>query len=371
MAAGDFTKFLYPDIKARLEGAFPTRVIEGNSIDQASFNTAQAVIANQGARPQGIFVNGVCTSWKIQWLKDCTLPTVSAGVQPDCDVEGGLESDSDEKTYDINEAFRASATVKDQDCTTDLATVELMAMAIQKIVKALDKETATKVTAHVLANAQSNLYTGTYGNITVPTRTEFTAADFAAENGEKILSEIRLTAAKNYIDRYIIVDDTNFFHRLDASRFANCCSKADFNANITDQLFIQDWELNAQTTHNSTFLIDPEHIAFMGYNNYSETTPTLEGDRPYTDGLAGSVAQIWRWNVPSGKLTWRQFSEGGGSASQVPLRYDFEMKKVCTGRDARNRPLYDYAITGVAQFLLDQSPMNCDSRTGILHFAQV
>ena len=289
MAAGDFTKFLYPDIKERLESTFPRRVVEGNSIEAAPYAMAGAIMENQGARPQGIWSAGQCSGWTIQWLKDCTLPVVSAGLQPDCDVEGGTESDSDEKVYDINEAFRASKTVKDQDCTTDLATVELMAQAISQIVKALDKETATKVTAHVITNAQSNGYADTYGDLTVPTRTEFTDAQFDAENGEKILAELRLTAAKNYIDRFIMVDDTNFFHKIDASRFANCCSKQDFNANISDQLFIQDFSLNAQTTHKSSFLVDPEMIAFMGYNNYTNTTPSVDPERPFGDGAtAGS-----------------------------------------------------------------------------------
>lgn len=331
---------------------------------ETSMALAKCILEGQGMSFLSEQQNGHCVPTKVWWNSTCTLPPVTKTTVADtsigCNIPDGPEDEAFCETFEPNCFMHTSAKFRDQECSSELYMVNRSAEKIRDIVTALEEAILADLTTFLTANAQVNQAqpNETYGTI-VGSMTQFTSAEFTTD----LIGHLVKTARLNHIMDYKIVNGWNFWEQHFNARLGSCCSDAgDFRKANVHGLVWDDWQ-DRNLGRNSTFLFDPSRIGFANLPRFMSSTPTK-----MHIGVNGE--EYWGWSIQSPNLSYRQVSPNG-SSRLVPLRFDIEYKKVCSGRGKRNELLYDHTFAAFFNGGKYLSPVSCNNDTGILEFVNI
>jgi hypothetical protein len=359
MAAGDFSAAAsYANIIAALSSMWDSSVI--NEDDEAPLVTAQNILPYQSARLREEYnAMGKCIDRKIWWVNYCDYDADYSGTSFDdtltCDVPEGTEGEAFSKTYGPNLFIHKTIRVADQDCDNETFGVNLSANAINAGIRAVRKQLCTSLATFLQSNAQANGWSGTPGTV-AGTITQFTSAEFNAN----LIHTLRLIAMKNQVSNYRMINGTNFWEIAQQAQFGQCCENTG-DRNLFAN-FPMNWDiwLDDVLSGNYTFVFDPSRIGFTNVTKFDSMVPVQIHN--YTSG-----EQIYSWRVEDPILQWRSIS-AEGVESLVPVAYDVEYKRTCTGRGTRGQFQYAHDFSVQFEGMIDTAPASCNGGTKILQF---
>lgn len=355
MAAGDFTASAMASIIVKQEAIFA----DPRSNRELSFplESAKALLENQLVRFGAVteMMGRKCPTVKATFLKACRDNTLdltdSENDITDCDF-AGTEIESDNIDLAANAAWKESFAVWDNECT-DIYTVEdKLAYGLAVSTLNVEKRINTAVAAFLHAQAQANLYTGTYGTI-VGDVTNFPATEWTPD----LLAEFDITAEFNEIRNPILLTGTNFKNAIYNAQynFANLDQKDQKLKFDAWRWYFDPRTIDSTVGAKATFLFDAGAMAFWPKNEFANLAPMqVDGD-------------TFVFAMPSRNL---QYRDGN---MMKPVMFDIYMKRVCDVATVGPRVVRRWGtiVEVHVAYGLQLGPEDCNNGSGILEFVNV
>lgn len=347
MAAGDFTLSEMPDVLIKIDELFADP--RNKRELEHPLESAKSVLENQMVSFLPVMVGNKCVGIKAAWLKSCneTVDTCANTALADCDI-GGVQIESDQKDFTVNNCLRNSFAVYDDQCKDKFDVAEKMAYAFAVKTLEIEKMLNNTIISYLSAQATANLYTGTYGSI-VATQTGFDADQYVPD----LLAEMDITADFNDIRNPILLSGTLLKNAVYNAGFNN------LNDDQKDQIAkFNAWNLyfdprNIDTTQGepTMFMFDAGSLAFFSKNEFDNLAPMNMMD--------GSNTHVFR--MPSRRLQYRD-----GNAMK-PVTFDVYTQKKCTVTASGVRR-WGTHVEIILNFGLHVGPLDCNDGSGILEF---
>lgn len=298
MARGDFTATDLGRISARLNTLFNGE--RYNAQLNQPYDAVKAQLERQTASFGTIEVNGVCRGVKATFLKDCEdtmIDCINAPIS-ECKVVG-KRVESVSVNYDINDCLSDGIEVYDDECDNNsVKAAEKVAFGIAKFFGKLRFNLEQKYIAFLDANPKDwNGLTLDYGTAgTDTTHLEFAAADWTAD----IVGKLQWMADQYNVFTPFMIDSGNLWLEDWMNKFKTngCCTIDSLGSNGPIDLVYATRTASQTTGHASTFLVDPDAVAFWTRNYYQSTTPV-----PMQDEYN---SYVWKMPVPG-----LQYADGG------------------------------------------------------------
>lgn len=360
MAAGEFIKSFLPDVLVARD-----RVFTGDRHKQGiikDVSTAQAILSRQLVdwRPlydQAGLNNGrSCIGAKAIWLKACNDEVSDCGTLSNCDLTGP-EIESDNQIYSPNLCFEKSGKVLDNQCKDAFDKATKLGVQMANIMASLEQELQARQIAFLIANAQDNRYSGTYGiRKTTAVDGESTTLFPSAQWTSEIIAELIATAENNDLYNYYLLSGKNLWTQAFISQYReNCCNtdKLVTGAGPIDIFFDLKNIDQANGGALTSILVDAGALGYFNVTDYTNESPM-----PF---VQGSDLNVWR--VPSQRLSYNL----GGTLE--PVYFDFEIQEKCAVNASTNKKYVSTVILGRHQGGITLAPPTCNADdTGILTF---
>ena len=357
MGTGDFTASQLPVIQVMMQEIFSN----GGAVDievTKPIESAKCMLERQRVNVLDIMEGNPdqkCQDVKVIWLKDCGDTVTSSGASvtdPTCVIGTGEELDSDSLTLSPNIHIAAKISVLDGECSDQFTFNQKVARLLLKAKNDIETRINNEfIIPFLVANAQVNQFTGTYGTI-VGTTTEFPAAQFTAN----LLGHWQLTTIMNRINQFFILNGTNFWesrYNSDFERAENCCEPNIDKYRNFDMCF-DPFNIDVTTGRASSFLIDPTMYAFWGRNEYSEAPQSrMDANNTVTFKEPSQTLSYW------------------DNGTLKPLMYDIRYQRECVVVPGNPRPQYRHNWEIIFEGGLALAPQGCNGETNILEMVAV
>ena len=355
------------------------RLDPANGDPLAPINTLNVLSQKQGFRSQQLEAEP-CVEVKGWWLQDCdntdlgcdtTYSAATGGLG--CDIPEGKPLGSECVSYTPNLFCADARSWEDQECNNELQGINLSAQLIDKSIKVIRARIAAEFANYLVANAQVNRWSGTYGNV-VGTTTEFTPAEFG---NLQLMHHLRITASKNQLGAFnelCIINGLNFWELALRAQTEACC-EGQTSRNVLSAFPGATWdtELDEVVGTPSTFLVNGDHVGIFNFAKYDNAQRNLSNTVAAAANATGETVVSQHTGFRVADPIWRlRVVNANGVSTTRPIYYDVEYKRLCVGRDAIGLPKYKhtYFVTFSGGLFTSPQP-TCNGNTGILHFVNV
>lgn len=314
--------------------------------------TARALLPRQTAKADPILKGNKCvgaTAWyfrpsaadvlsQVDGLSGCALPTASQGQTLS-------------KEFETTVLAASSAALLDNRCDNLQNFQDELARQVQHIMSENRRKlNRTTIIGGLTAAAQDNIDTfinaawdDSLPRIIAPT------ADFSYDN----LNEFRIVAENNGMGEFFFVsgrlfNDDKWMAMLNAMNETQRNQMLAWNQR---EIYFDTRDLDQTMTKKTAFAIDVNSYLFW---NTFRSTPTVT--------LTDTALQIYTWVIADPILTW---NDGGVTR---PVMHEFEMKKVCSDRDAQAFMQSTYTLWGRIIGGFETVPEGPNGETGIMEF---
>lgn len=342
-----FTASVMPRLNVRLSEMFlspNTAITEYNEPAMS----ARAVLMNQTARADERLTGNKCVGINAWFYRTSAITTVSA--PSDCTTPGGNQGDTIGQNYDTEVLANAAGTVLDNRCNNELEFVEESALAIRRIIAVLRKTLNSTIITRLAAAAQVNLDTGipaSWDDTSESPKILVPGTDMVWEN----LGEFEAVVANNLFGDHLWLSGRNFYNdfwKAQYTRF-NDSGKAEFQAYQDHKFYFDLRNMDAVLGEKDTLAIDQNSYIFWN-TTFSTATWTQIGE------------DKWVAVIPDPELSYMK------NGRLTPVLYEFEMEKLCSGRNSNTQLQWSYKYYGRLVGGFKQAPTGPNSEKGVLLF---
>lgn len=324
MASGDFGASAIVRANRKL-----TDLIAGPSTAMTEYiepaESAKFILGNQTARAEERFEGKKCVGIKTWFLRTSTTTNVSAPTT--CTTPGGNQAETVSANWDLEQLVHGATTLLDHRCDNEVDFIDEMAMQMKRLMAIMRKGINGIVINRLAAAAQANLDNNIPTTWDDTTETPRVLVPIAELNDWGTLAEMEAMAANNNFSQTLMLSGRNFYKDNWKSQYErlNADGKAGISAYGAQNLRFDLRDLDNTLGYRGTLLVDRNAFAF--YNSALFGAAPLEmGDNKYV------------WNVTDPEFSYAK------DGRLVPITYEVEMQKACSGRDTLGRLIYTYNV---------------------------
>lgn len=356
MAAGSFTASQIQEAQLRMSAMFADPNTSKTEWQQGEALSARALLPRQTARTLERLTSGICVGAEIWFVRPhaADLAEENWPASNDCEVPAGQQAETVKQDLTTDILAYANATLKDNRCDNFISFQEEFAEQAGHLMARLRRQLNNNVVLATLdANSQTNLDTlipSTWDATTDAPLIVAPSDDFVWSN----LNVFRRVAMRNGFGNFFFLsgelfnDDTwlAMLNRMNEGE------RAAYLAWNTRQIYFDERDLDLYMGQRTAFAIDTNSYAF--WNTYRS---------PAVATMIDTNLQKSVWAQPDPILTWNN------NGRQVPVVWEMELQKTCTGRDAQGFDQNTYQMSGRLLGGFVTAPAGPNSETGILQFS--
>lgn len=324
MASGDFGASAIVRANRKL-----TDLIAGPNTAMTEYiepaESAKFILGNNLARAEERFEGKKCVGIKAWFLRTSTTTNVTAPTT--CTTPSGNQAETVSANWDLERLVHAGATILDHRCDNEVDFTDEMAMQMKRMMALMRKGINGIVINRLAAAAQANLDEGIPTTWDDTTETPKVLVPIAELDDWGTLAEMEAMAANNNFSQSLILSGRNFYKDNWKAQFErlNADGKAGFSAYAAQNLRFDLRDLDKTLGYRGTLIVDRNSYVFYNSPVYG-AAPVEMGDNKFV------------WNVTDPEFSYLR--EG----RLVPITYEVEMQKTCSGRDTLGRLIYTYNV---------------------------
>lgn len=330
MAAGDFGASAIQEAQYKLDLMLANPNTAKTEWQQGEALSARAVLPRQTARTLDRLLDGtICEGAEVWFVRPHAADVDEEDWPTDCDLTAGSEAETAKKNLETTILAYANAKLLDNRCENlvDFQTefAEQAAHLMARLRRQLNNNVIL-TTLHAAAMTSIDPLPPTGWDVS--TSTVVPPADaFRWEN----LNTFRRFAMRNYFGNFFFLSGELF---QDDSWMAmlnrmNEGERAAFQAYNGYELYFDERDLDIFLTKRTAFAIDVNSYAFWNTSRGRMNAQLIDA----TTGL-------YAWSQPDPILRWNK------NGQLVPVMWEMEMQKVCTGRTSHGYPQFTYTLAG-------------------------
>ena len=356
MAAGNFTASAIQEAQYKLDLLLANPNTAKTEWQVGEAQSARAILPRQTARTLDRLLDAnICEGAEVWFVRPHAADVDEGDWPTDCDLPAGTEAETVKKDLDTAILAYANAKLLDNRCANlvdfQLEFAEQTAHLMARLRRQLNNNVIL-TTLH--GAAQTNI------DPLFPTESGWDASGvpivappdaFKWQN----LNQFRRIAMRNGFGNFFFLtgelfnDDTwmAMMNRMNEGE------RAAFLAYNGYDLYFDERDLDIHLGQRTAFIIDSNSYAF--WNTYRS---------PMNATLTDPTTGLFVWAQPDPILRWNK------NGQLVPVMWEMEMQKVCTGRTAGTGfPQFTYTVAGRLLGGFVTAPLGPNSESGVLEFS--
>lgn len=348
-----FTASALQRVQVRLAEMFANPSIATPELLQPAY-TAKALLARQRSRTIERLESNKVTGIKAWYIRPNAATHANTAAPSDCTTPVGSQAGTLSADYDTTVLARTKAVVIDNRSDNLIEVSEEMtaqtAHMIAQLRLRLNQLVITELSSSAGENNDTLIKSG-WDYLTNTPRITVPESEFTWEN----LNEFRIVGENNNFGPGFFFVSGRLFNDNVWMSGLNRANEGERNQALAwaqRQIYFDSRDLDQTIGRKTAFAVDPNCYAFWNTTRNSPTPTQLPG-----------ADDKWVYTVADPELLWNR------NGVLVPVQYEFEVARTCSGRDSQDFQQTQYAMYGRCIGGFELCPAGPNGETGVLAFS--